>query len=71
MKEVVLIDGKRSAYKISDVVDRVGTITVGELIAELEQYDEDTPVILCNDNGYTYGEITDYTISSTEYGESD
>ena len=31
------------------------TMTVGELIALLEDYDEDTPVYLSFDNGYTYG----------------
>ncbi len=34
------------------------TMTVGELIAFLENYDEDTPVYLSFDNGYTYGGIT-------------
>ena len=30
------------------------TMTVGELINFLAQYDEDTPVYLSFDNGYTY-----------------
>ena len=33
------------------------TMTVGELIVFLEDYDEDTPVYLSFDNGYTYGGI--------------
>lgn len=35
------------------------TMTVGELIAFLENYDEGTPVYLSFDNGYTYGGITE------------
>ena len=34
------------------------TMTVGELIAALEEFDEDTPVFLKHDGGYTYGGIT-------------
>ena len=34
------------------------TMTVGELIAALEQFDEDTPVFLKHDGGYTYGGIS-------------
>ena len=33
------------------------TMTVGELIRLLEEFDDDTPVYLRNDNGYTYGHI--------------
>ena len=35
------------------------TMTVGELIDFLSQYDEDTPIYLSFDNGYTYGGITE------------
>ena len=34
------------------------TMTVGELIAALEQFDEDTQVFLKHDGGYTYGGIS-------------
>ena len=33
------------------------TMTVGELIYFLSQYDEDTPIYLSFDKGYTYGGI--------------
>jgi len=33
------------------------TMTVGELITYLSDYDADTPVYLSFDNGYTYGGI--------------
>ena len=40
------------------------TLTARELIEILQGYDEDTPIYLRNDNGYTYGNITQYDIYS-------
>lgn len=59
-KTVITIEGRRDAYSADDLIGR--TMNVGELISILEQYDEDTPVMLDNDNGYTYGAIHSYTI---------
>ena len=42
------------------------TMTVGELIAALEQFDEDTPIYLKNDRGYTYGSIDDYSFEEQD-----
>lgn len=51
----VFIDGRRDGYS----PDQCGkTMTVGELIAYLEDFDEDAKVYLKNDNGYAYGRIT-------------
>lgn len=44
------------------------TMTVGELIAFLEGYDEDTPIYLSFDNGYTYSGITEGRFEEN-YGE--
>ena len=52
----LFINSKRSMYYIDQYCK---TLTAGELIALLEQYDEDTPVFLCHDNGYTYGTIAE------------
>lgn len=55
-KERLFIEGRREGY----TPRQCGyTMTVGELIEFLEQYDEDTEVMLCNDRGYTYGSITE------------
>lgn len=54
--DVLFIEGRREGYAIDQIRH---TMTVGELIAWLEQFDEDTPVYLDNDNGYTYGSITE------------
>lgn len=37
------------------------TMSVGELIEYLEQFEEDTKVYISNDNGYTYGPIREYS----------
>lgn len=56
-KEVVFINGKREGYAVNQCYD---TFTVGELIEYLKyNFDEDTPVYINNDNGYTYGSITE------------
>lgn len=62
-KTVVYIDGRRDVYSARDLVEKnrfgdIGTMTVGQLISELQNYDEDTPIMLNNDSGYTYGKIT-------------
>ena len=41
-------------------------MTVGDLIAYLEQFDEDTEVYLNNDNGYTYGSIDEMSFEEQE-----
>lgn len=59
--EKLYINGNRSGYS----VEQCGkTLTVGELIEILEAYEEDTPIYLRHDNGYTYGNITQYDIYS-------
>lgn len=35
------------------------TMTVGELIEMLQEYDEELPVYLSHDSGYTFGGITE------------
>lgn len=63
------IEGNRNGYS----PDQCGrTLTVGELIALLSDFDEDTPVYLRNDNGYTYGSITERDFNTPEdLGEED
>lgn len=54
--EKLLIQTFREGYGIDQVRK---TMTVGELIDFLGGYEEDTPVYLSFDNGYTYGGITE------------
>lgn len=52
----VFIEGRRNGY----TTDQCGkTMTVGELIEFLQDFDENAPVYLNNDRGYTFGSITD------------
>lgn len=57
----IYIRGNRNGY---DTEQCGRTFTVGELIEYLEMFDEDLPVYLCNDGGYTYGSITENDIWS-------
>lgn len=56
MKNVVLIKARREGYAPDQIGD---TMTVAELVEFLSGYNEDTPVCLSFDDGYTYGGITD------------
>lgn len=49
-RSVLLIEGRRDAYSIDQILDSVKTMTVGELIDALDGYDRDLPVMLTNDN---------------------
>lgn len=62
----LFIDGRREAYGAEDLDY---TMTVGELMEYLAQYNKYTKVYLCNDNGYTYGSITDTSFSKNYDGE--
>lgn len=53
----VYVEGRRSGYAAT--LESAGrTMTVGEIIEMLEEYDHNQPVYLSNDGGYTYGNIT-------------
>ena len=54
--KALLIDARREGYTL-DQCHR--TMTVGELIELLSDYDEDREIYLSHDNGYTYGSITE------------
>ena len=68
MNNVLFINGKRNGY----LPEQCGrTLTVGELIEILQGCDPDMEVYLKNDNGYTYGSITDYDIYEDEVDEEE
>lgn len=61
------IEGRRNGY----APEQCGrTMTVGELIAFLENFDEDTELYLNNDNGYTYGSIDEQSFTE-DYNEEE
>lgn len=67
--EYIKIEAKREGYTPGQVAGR--GITVGELVDILKLYDEDTPVVLSHDGGYTYGSISQFDIDAFEYGEEE
>jgi hypothetical protein len=56
MNRKIFINANNTGYSTGQVR---GTMTIGELISCLEQFNEDVPVYLKFDNGYTYGGITE------------
>lgn len=62
----IIIAAEREEYN----PDKVRTMTVGELIAALEEFDDDAQVILSHDNGYTFGGIR-YGMMTEEEDEED
>ena len=57
--EKLFFNGNRNGY----TPEQCGhTLTVGELREILAEYDEDTPIYLNNDNGYTYGSLLESDI---------
>lgn len=65
--EVIYIEGRRNGYTPAQCGR---TMTVGELIELLSEFDEDTPIYINNDNGYTYGNITEGSIE-LDYTDED
>lgn len=67
-KNVLFIEGRRNGYS----PDQCGrTITVGELIEFLGDFDEETVIFIRNDRGFTYGNITRYSIEEDYYENED
>ena len=68
MKRAIFIDGRRDGYSPAQCGN---TMTVGELKEFLEQFNDEDEVFLMNDNGYTYGSITDSSFESGKYNSED
>ena len=64
----LFIEGRRNGYSPNQCGR---TMTAGELMSFLEQFDEDMPVYLSNDNGYTYGSGTESSFTENEGDEED
>ena len=53
-KRALVFEAAREGYGIEQIRR---PMTVGELKAFLEDFDDDTLIVLSHDNGYTYGSI--------------
>lgn len=64
MNRKIFINGKREGYSTEQCGE---TLTVRKLIELLEEnFEDDDRVYLRNDNGYTYGSITEYDINDED-----
>ena len=66
MKKLIIL-AQRESYGVNDV----RTMTVAELREALEEFDDDAPVILSHDSGYTYGGIRWNTMEEDEDEENE
>jgi hypothetical protein len=60
---MITINGKRNGYSPKQAGK---TLTVQELIEILEGFDPDEKIYIKNDNGYTFGSITQWDIDEEE-----
>lgn len=67
-KNHVFLAGNRNGYSPDQCKN---TMTVGELIEFLQDYDEEAKIFLRNDNGYTYGSINQRDFTTSEDYEED
>lgn len=65
MAKVIILETSRDCYDKREAIPY--SISVGELIEILNEYDEDTKIILSNDGGYTYGIINEDYIDIHNY----
>lgn len=56
IKQAVILEVFREVYSPWQV-DSCETLTVGELKQALDKFDDDTPLLVSHDNGYTYGRV--------------
>lgn len=66
--KALIIDAKREEYSIFQIR---WTLTVGELKDLLEEYDDETPIYLSHDDGYTYGGISSNGIEEIDTDDND
>lgn len=64
----VIIEVHRAGYATDQIRE---TMTVGNLIEMLEQFEPDALVYTSHDNGYTFGGINDWDFDEIEEEEDD
>ena len=68
MEKIAILKTNRSEYSIKEAADY--SITVRELIEYLQDnLDLDMPIVFSNDNGYTYGYITESVVDEEFWEE--
>lgn len=59
----IIIEVHRKGYATGQIRD---TMTVGDLIEKLEQFESDALVYTSHDNGYTFGGINEWDFEEEE-----
>ena len=68
MEKITILKTNRSEYSIKEAADN--SLTVRELIEYLQyNTDLDSRIVFSNDNGYTYGYITESAVGEKEWEE--
>lgn len=67
----LILQTSRKGYSAEQAEDWESALTVGELIEVLNGYDKDMKVYFDNDNGYTYGSVTEDCVDVEEYEEEE
>lgn len=62
--KIAILQTNRYYYDIVEASE--DSMSVGELIDRLSRLDPDTKIVFSNDNGYTYGYITDSVVSTED-----
>lgn len=70
-KQVIIIDVERTDYSVQQVLDNHSTMSVKELKEYLSKFDDEdeTPIVVSHDNGYTYGALRLSNIRDAEFDE--
>ncbi len=68
MKTALVYSTSREGYGLDQIRK---TMTVGDLVHFLEQFDEEMPIYMDFDNGYTYGGFNEHRFEETEIDEED
>jgi len=66
---MLIINTRKDTYHKEEAA--LSSITVGELINFLRQFDDDEAIVLSFNNGYTYGRLSEYRIEQIEEEEED
>ena len=66
---MLIINTKRETYHKEEAA--ISSITVGELINYLRQFDSEEAIVLSFDNGYTYGRLSEFRIEQIEEEEEE
>ena len=65
----LILQTSRTGYDAGQAEECETALTVRELINVLENYDDEMKVYFDNDNGYTYGSVTEDCIDTEESEE--